>query len=75
MTLNQTGKLDHKIPIVLFGTDYWSKILNLEAMVEEGKISPEDLDSFYRTDSIDEAFKFVVDDLSENAMDIPGMIL
>ncbi|MBT4889038.1 MAG: LOG family protein [Rhodospirillales bacterium] len=75
MTLNQTGKLDHKIPIVLFGTNYWSKVLNLDAMAEEGTISPEDVNLFYRTDSIDDAFKFITDDLSANSMDIPGLIL
>jgi hypothetical protein len=55
MTLNQTEKLRHKIPIVLFGTNYWDRVLDMRVMVEEGTISPEDMNMFYRTDSVDDA--------------------
>lgn len=75
MTLNQTGKLDYDIPIVLFGTDYWDRVLDMRVMVEEGYISPGDVDLFYRTNSIDDAYNHIVDDLSANAMDVPGLIL
>ena len=45
---------------MLFGESYWSRVLNLEAMAEEGTISPGDTDLFFMTDSVDEAFEYVV---------------
>ena len=45
---------------MLFGASYWSRVLNLEAMAEEGTISPGDTDLFLMTDSVDEAFDYVV---------------
>jgi len=41
LTLVQTGKKS-KIPIVLFGRDYWKRLINFNVLVEEGMISPED---------------------------------
>ena len=60
LTLIQTGKISRPLPLVLFGDSYWSRVLNLEAMAEEGTISPGDTDLFLMTDSIDEAFEYVV---------------
>ncbi|MEY3445623.1 MAG: hypothetical protein RIR45_378, partial [Pseudomonadota bacterium] len=42
ITLVQTRKAK-PVPIVLFGTDYWKRLINMDVMVEEGAISPEDL--------------------------------
>jgi uncharacterized protein (TIGR00730 family) len=42
ITLVQTGKAK-PVPIVLHGKDYWQRLLNLEVLIEEGAISPEDL--------------------------------
>ena len=42
ITLVQTRKAK-PVPIVLFGTDYWKRLLNLDVLIEEGAISPEDL--------------------------------
>ena len=53
---------------MLFGTDYWDSILNLEPMVEYGTISPEDLDLFFRTDSVDEAYDYLVEQLTEHCL-------
>jgi uncharacterized protein (TIGR00730 family) len=40
------------LPIVLFGSDYWKRLLNLDVLVEEGTVSPEDLKLFtYADDS------------------------
>ncbi len=60
LTLIQTGKISRPLPLVLFGASYWSRVLNLEAMAEEGTISPGDTDLFLMTDSVDEAFEYVV---------------
>ena len=72
LTLIQTGKIRRKMPIVLFGSEYWGKIINLEPMAEFGTISPEDLDLFYITDDVDNAFDWLKDQLIEWAVDHPG---
>lgn len=43
LTLVQTGKME-PLPIILFGRDYWDRLVNWNMFVEEGTISPEDLD-------------------------------
>jgi uncharacterized protein (TIGR00730 family) len=50
LTLTQTGKLVRDIPIVLYGSSYWSEALNFEAMVRHGTISREDLALFSYAD-------------------------
>ncbi len=49
LTLVQTRKAK-PVPIVLFGTDYWKRLINFDVMVEEGTISKEDLALFTYTD-------------------------
>jgi uncharacterized protein (TIGR00730 family) len=49
LTLVQTRKAK-PVPIVLFGTDYWKRLVNFDVMVEEGTISREDLALFSYTD-------------------------
>jgi len=44
------------VPIVLFGTDYWKRLVNFEVLVEEGTISPEDLGLFQFVDSPQDAW-------------------
>lgn len=63
LTLLQTGKVKRRVPIVLFGTEYWSRVLNFDAMAEYGTVSPSDLSMVFRTDSVDDAFRFVVGEL------------
>ena len=63
LTLVQTGKIDKKLPIVLFGKEYWDSVFNVDAMVKFGTISPKDVDLFLTTDSIDEAFEYVTSGL------------
>ena len=58
LTLVQTGKAK-PVPIVLFGTAFWKKLINFEAMVEEGTISPQDLGLFLYTDDPQEAWDFI----------------
>ena len=72
LTLVQTEKIRRKLPIVLFGSDYWSKILKLEPMAEYATIDLEDMDLFYVTDSVDEALQWLQSQLSEWAVDNPG---
>jgi uncharacterized protein (TIGR00730 family) len=46
LTLAQTRKLERPIPVILYGRDYWSEIINFEALVRHGVISREDLGLF-----------------------------
>ena len=68
MTLIQTLKMKKRPPIVLFGSEFWSKVLDLEALANFGTIDEKDLDLFLRTDSVDEAFDFITAELA--AMDM-----
>ena len=56
LTLMQTEKLSKQIDIVLFGAEYWDRILNLEPMIDWGAIAPRDLNLLHRVDTVDEAF-------------------
>ena len=46
LTLQQTGKLDRRIVILLYGTTYWREIINFDALVKHGMIGPTDLGLF-----------------------------
>jgi uncharacterized protein (TIGR00730 family) len=46
LTLQQTGKLDQRIVILLYGTAYWKEIINFDALVKHGMIGPDDLGLF-----------------------------
>lgn len=72
LTLDQTGKLSKPLKIVLFGTEYWDKVIDLEAFIEMGTASTGDLDPMFRTSSVDEAFDFITQELEENAISRPG---
>jgi uncharacterized protein (TIGR00730 family) len=55
LTLIQTRKAP-PVPVVLFGRDYWSKVINFDAMVEHEVVSPGDLKLFDMVDSAEEAW-------------------
>jgi len=56
LTLVQTGKMTKNIPIILFGSSFWKQIINFQALVDWGVISPEDLGLFTFCDTAQEAF-------------------
>lgn len=60
LTLMQTGKMDH-IPILLFGEEYWRKIINFEELVEQGMINESDLDLFQYVETADQAWQCILD--------------
>ncbi|MBV9949205.1 MAG: TIGR00730 family Rossman fold protein [Myxococcales bacterium] len=51
LTLAQTHKLDRRIPVLLYGPEYWKEIVNFEALVRHGMIAPEDLGLFRFVDT------------------------
>ena len=58
LTLIQTGKVQ-PIPVLLFGQAFWERIINFEALVEEGTILAEDLDLFVYVETAEEAWKII----------------
>jgi uncharacterized protein (TIGR00730 family) len=58
LTLIQTHKVQ-PVPVLLFGEDYWRRIVNFEALVDEGTIAPEDLDLFRYVATAEEAWEAI----------------
>jgi uncharacterized protein (TIGR00730 family) len=58
ITLVQTRKA-RQVPIVLFGSDYWKRLVNFDLLVEEGVISPADLDLFQFADEPEAAWEII----------------
>jgi uncharacterized protein (TIGR00730 family) len=58
LTLIQTKKIA-PVPILFFGRDFWERVVNFEALVEEGVISPADLDLFSFVETADQAWAAV----------------
>jgi uncharacterized protein (TIGR00730 family) len=65
LTLAQTDKLAKKILVVIYGSEYWHRIMNFQAFVDAGTVSPEDLNLFKFVDSPEDAFAFLRDGLTE----------
>ena len=58
LTLRQTG-MKSKIPIILFGREYWDKIINFEYLADLGLISDEHLNLFEYADTASEAWEII----------------
>ncbi len=58
ITLVQTRK-SKQVPIVLFGTDYWKRLLNFEVLIDEGVVSPQDLELFQFADTPEAAWDVI----------------
>jgi len=58
LTLIQTKKVK-PVPVLLFGREYWQRIINFEALVDEGTIDPQDLDLFQFVETAQEAWDII----------------
>ena len=58
ITLVQTGKAK-PLPIVLFGSSYWKQLINFDVLIEEGAISPKDLNLFHYVDTPEAAWDII----------------
>jgi len=58
LTLIQTHKVQ-PIPVLLFGQAFWERIINFDALVDEGTISPDDLDLFVYVETAEEAWELI----------------
>jgi len=60
LTLVQTGKVK-PLPILFFGRDYWQRVVNFDALVDEGVIAPADLELFTYCETAEQAWAHVCD--------------
>lgn len=66
LTLIQTQKLTKKLPIIVFGQDYWHEVINFDAMARWGTIAVEDLNLFSFVNTAEEAFGLLKEELEKN---------
>jgi hypothetical protein len=66
LTLAQTHKLAKKITVVIYGSEYWKRVFNLDALVDTGAISPKDIELFQFADTPEQAFELLRKGLTEN---------
>jgi uncharacterized protein (TIGR00730 family) len=60
LTLIQTGKVD-PIPVLFYGKEFWNRVVNFEALCDEGVISPRDLNLFRFCETAEEGWEIVQD--------------
>ena len=65
LTLIQCEKITRKIPIVLYGKDFWENLIDWDKLIEYGTISKEDLDLFVIIDDVDEAYSYLLKNMKK----------
>jgi uncharacterized protein (TIGR00730 family) len=68
LTLLQSGKIKKNLALVLYGTDYWTKIINFPEMIRLGVISKEDMKIFKFCDSPEETFDYLKTEITKNVL-------
>ena len=64
LALVQTGKMK-ALPILLFGKEFWTRVIDLQALIEEGTISPENLNIFRIVETAEDGWKVINDFYAE----------
>jgi uncharacterized protein (TIGR00730 family) len=65
LTLAQTQKLAKKILVVIYGSEYWKRVFNIDALIEAGTVAEEDRDLYRYADSPEHAFHILRDGLTK----------
>jgi hypothetical protein len=65
LTLLETKKISRKIPIVLFGKDFWDGLIDWEKLVSNKLISKSDLDLFVILDTVDDTFDYLIKNMEK----------
>jgi predicted Rossmann-fold nucleotide-binding protein len=66
LTLLQTGKIKKQVTVVIYGSEYWNKVLNFHELVKHGVVSEDDLKLFKFIDTPKEAFEYLKLSLLKN---------
>ena len=72
LTLIQTEKIKKRLPIVLYGKEFWNKIVNWKYLVDIGTISKEDLNLFHISDDIEDAYAYITQFLEKQQLKGPN---
>jgi uncharacterized protein (TIGR00730 family) len=74
LTLSQTQKLDRKVPVLMYGTEYWNNLVNFKALVRDGMIDAKDLELLHFVDSPESGLALLQKMLgSEKKAPTPGL--
>lgn len=65
LTLIQTNKYAQQMPVIVYGSEFWKKVVNWEYIAETGMINKEDLNLFHFCDSVDDAYKIITEALEK----------
>ena len=60
LTLRQTGRMQ-EIPIIMYGSEYWNRVIDFQALADEGVIADHHLDLIHYANSPAEAWKIIAD--------------
>jgi uncharacterized protein (TIGR00730 family) len=71
LTLAQTEKLAKKMTVLVYGSEYWRRVLNLEALADAGAIAPEDVNLFQFVDTPEDAFARLQENLIRDHLQSP----
>jgi hypothetical protein len=71
LTLAQTEKLAKKMTVLVYGAEYWRRVLNLEALADAGTIAPEDVNLFDFVDTPEDAFARLQENLIRDHLQSP----
>ena len=72
LTLVQSHKTKKFLPIIIYGSEFWSQILDLPALVKHGTISKKDLNLFQFFDDVDSAYEYITSELSNYYLKTPS---
>ncbi|MGH2576095.1 MAG: TIGR00730 family Rossman fold protein [Ignavibacteria bacterium] len=75
LTLVQTGKIKKKMPIIIYGKDFWDNVINLKELYSKGMITKKDLTLFKFVNTPAEAFEYLKNQLSRYYIDIEQSLL
>jgi uncharacterized protein (TIGR00730 family) len=73
LTLAQTEKLAKKMTVLVYGSEYWRRVLNLEALADAGAIAPEDVNLFQFVDTPEDAFARLQENLIRDHLQSPPL--
>ncbi len=71
LTLAQTGKLAKKMTVIVYGREYWQRVVNFQALADWGAISPDDLNLFHFADTPEEGFAILKEHLTRHHLEAP----